>query len=65
MKVAIGYKQLSNEQIKDIPIPKLQVLFYQRRLTTQKNGFLFIWVINARYAFALEMFEKWGYTFVM
>eukprot|EP01114_Cavostelium_apophysatum_P000164 TRINITY_DN10166_c0_g1_i1.p1 TRINITY_DN10166_c0_g1~~TRINITY_DN10166_c0_g1_i1.p1 ORF type:complete len:305 (+),score=60.89 TRINITY_DN10166_c0_g1_i1:77-916(+) len=48
--VAIGYKQLPNKDILDIPVPKLQ-----------KNGFLFIWVINARYAFALEMFEKWGY----
>src|SRR5690554_5032857 len=36
----------------DLPVPRLQ-----------KNGFLFIWVINARYAFALEMFEKWGYTY--
>jgi len=48
--VAIGYKQLPNKDIMEIPINKLQ-----------KNGFLFIWVINARYAFALELFEKWGY----
>jgi len=51
--VALGYKQLPNKDIIEMPIPKLQ-----------KNGFLFIWVINARYAFALEMFEKWGYELV-
>eukprot|EP01117_Protostelium_nocturnum_P018772 TRINITY_DN791_c0_g1_i1.p1 TRINITY_DN791_c0_g1~~TRINITY_DN791_c0_g1_i1.p1 ORF type:complete len:307 (-),score=138.39 TRINITY_DN791_c0_g1_i1:111-1031(-) len=51
--VAIGYKQLPNKDIMDIPIHKLQ-----------KNGFLFIWVINARYTFALEMFERWGYELV-
>ncbi|PRP76744.1 hypothetical protein PROFUN_11747 [Planoprotostelium fungivorum] len=51
--VAIGYKQLPNKDIMDIPIHKLQ-----------SNGFLFIWVINARYTFALEMFERWGYELV-
>ena len=51
--VALGYKQLPNKDIIEMPIPKLQ-----------KNGFLFIWVINARYAFALEMFEKWGYEYI-
>ena len=30
----------------------------------QKNGFLFIWVINSRYSFALKLFEKWGYEMV-
>ena len=49
-QVAIGYKQLPNKDIMEIPIHKLQ-----------RDGFLFIWVINARYAFALELFEKWGY----
>jgi mRNA (2'-O-methyladenosine-N6-)-methyltransferase len=48
--VAIGYKQLGNKAIEEIPIPKLQ-----------KKGFLFIWVINARYSFAVEMMERWGY----
>jgi len=50
--VALGYKQLRDQEIRDIPIPILQ-----------KNGFLFIWVINSRYNFALELFEEWGYTF--
>lgn len=49
-KVALGYAQLHNRDIEALPLPKLQ-----------KNGFLFIWVINARYAFALELFKKWGY----
>lgn len=51
--VALGYKQLHNKDIEKIPIPLLQT-----------NGFLFIWVINARYAFALDLMEKWGYRFV-
>ena len=49
--VALGYSQLRNKEIIDLPIPSLQ-----------KNGFLFIWVINSRYSFALEMMEHWGYT---
>ncbi|KAL6041488.1 MT-A70-domain-containing protein [Balamuthia mandrillaris] len=51
--VALGYKQLHNKDIASIPIPKLQ-----------SNGFLFIWVINARYSFALDLMEKWGYRLV-
>jgi len=51
-QVALGYKQLHNKDIEKIPVPLLQ-----------KNGFLFIWVINARYAFALDLMEKWGYRF--
>jgi N6-adenosine-specific RNA methylase IME4 len=50
--VALGYKQLHNKDIEKIPIPLLQT-----------NGFLFIWVINARYAYALDLMEKWGYRF--
>ncbi|CAO3593661.1 unnamed protein product [Absidia cylindrospora] len=30
----------------------------------QTNGFLFIWVINNKYAKAFEMMEKWGYKYV-
>jgi len=51
--VAIGYEQLSDSLIEDIPFPSLQ-----------ENGLLFIWVINAKYKFALELMEKWGYTLV-
>lgn len=45
-----GYSQLSDDAITSLPIPKLQ-----------QNGFLFIWVINAKYQFCLNLFEKWGY----
>lgn len=51
--VALGYSQLPNKDILDIPIPQIQ-----------QNGFIFIWVINSRYSFALEMMSTWGYTFV-
>jgi mRNA m6A methyltransferase catalytic subunit len=51
--VALGYDQLRNEEIESIPIPLLQ-----------QNGFLFVWVINSRYSFALELFERWGYKLV-
>jgi mRNA (2'-O-methyladenosine-N6-)-methyltransferase len=51
IKVAIAYQQLPDVCIEELPIPKLQ-----------KNGFLFIWVINNKYSKAFEMMKKWGYT---
>eukprot|EP00128_Syssomonas_multiformis_P017582 Colp12_sorted_trinity150504_noHs@11356 len=51
--VALGYNQLPDLAIQDLPLPKLQ-----------KNGFLFIWVINNRFAKAFELMKNWGYTFV-
>eukprot|EP00889_Picochlorum_renovo_P000121 jgi/Picre1/27151/NNA_000120.t1 len=45
--VALGYSQLTDKDIQNLPIPKLQ-----------KNGFLFIWVINAKYQFTLDLFEQ-------
>jgi len=51
--VAIAYETLNDRQILNIPFGRLQ-----------KNGFLFIWVINAKYKFALEMMEEWGYEMV-
>lgn len=51
--VALGYSQLTDKDIQNLPIPKLQ-----------RNGFLFIWVINAKYQFTLDLFEQWGYTLV-
>ncbi|RIA85824.1 MT-A70-domain-containing protein [Glomus cerebriforme] len=50
--VAIAYQQLPDVCIEELPIPKLQ-----------KNGFLFIWVINNKYSKAFEMMKKWGYTY--
>ena len=51
--VSLGYSQLTDHSIADLPIPKLQ-----------KNGFIFVWVINAKYQWTLEQFKKWGYEFV-
>ena len=51
--MALGYSQLSDTLIRSIPFPKLQ-----------DNGFLFMWVINAKYRFALELLEEWGYELV-
>ena len=48
--VALGYSQLTDADITALPIPALQA-----------NGFLFIWVINAKYKFALDLFASWGY----
>ena len=52
--VAIGYNQLPDPCIEELPIEKLQT-----------NGFIFIWVINYKYAKAFELMKKWGYTFVL
>ncbi|KAK9813137.1 hypothetical protein WJX72_009655 [[Myrmecia] bisecta] len=51
--VALGYSQLTDADIINLPINKLQT-----------NGFLFVWVINAKYKFTLDLFEKWGYKLV-
>lgn len=51
--VAIGYTQLSDQDIMDMGIRHIQ-----------EHGFLFIWVINAKYSFAFELFKKWGYEFI-
>jgi mRNA (2'-O-methyladenosine-N6-)-methyltransferase len=49
--VALGYSQLTDDDIANLPIPQLQ-----------SNGYLFVWVINAKYKFTLDLFDKWGYT---
>lgn len=51
--MALGYRTLPNNAIRELPIQKLQ-----------KNGFLFLWVVNSRYNFALECLEHWGYEYV-
>eukprot|EP01017_Pseudomicrothorax_dubius_P037094 TRINITY_DN538_c0_g4_i4.p1 TRINITY_DN538_c0_g4~~TRINITY_DN538_c0_g4_i4.p1 ORF type:complete len:317 (+),score=83.11 TRINITY_DN538_c0_g4_i4:42-992(+) len=51
--VAIAYDSLSDEFIESMPIPALQT-----------DGFIFIWVINAKYRVAIKMMEKWGYKLV-
>ena len=42
--------QLTDQHIAQLPIPKLQ-----------QNGLLFVWVINAKYQFCLDLFDQWGY----
>lgn len=51
--VALGYSQLTDQDIVNLPVPSLQT-----------NGFLFVWVINAKYKFTLDLFDKWGYKLV-
>ncbi|KAF9979145.1 hypothetical protein BGZ73_005313 [Actinomortierella ambigua] len=51
--VAIAYQQLPDICIEDLPIPKLS-----------SNGFIFIWVINNKYAKAFDLMRKWGYSYV-
>ena len=49
--VALGYSQLSDDAIAALPVPELQ----------QGGGLLFLWVINAKYKFTLDLFDSWGY----
>ncbi|KAI3436598.1 hypothetical protein D9Q98_006015 [Chlorella vulgaris] len=51
--VALGYSQLTDQHIAQLPIPRLQ-----------RNGLLFVWVINAKYQFCLDLFDHWGYELV-
>lgn len=51
--VSLGYCQLTDMQIGSLPIPQLQ-----------QNGFLFVWVINAKYQLCVELLAKWGYRCV-
>eukprot|EP00123_Amoebidium_parasiticum_P009744 comp19682_c0_seq1/m.23359 comp19682_c0_seq1/g.23359 ORF comp19682_c0_seq1/g.23359 comp19682_c0_seq1/m.23359 type:complete len:398 (-) comp19682_c0_seq1:343-1536(-) len=51
--VALGYSQLSDQAIADMPINCLS-----------NSGFIFIWVINNRFEVGLALMQKWGYKFV-
>ncbi len=53
VQVAIGYQQLGDSFVKDLPVGDLQ-----------DSGLLFIWVINAKYRFALQLLKDWGYKYV-
>ena len=50
--VAIAYDQLNDDVIESLPIPSLQT-----------EGFIFIWTINAKYHFTLDLLHKWGYKY--
>ena len=52
--VAIAYNSMHDERLK-------KLLRFDK---LQKNGFLFVWVINAKYRFAIEMMDHYGYTLV-
>ncbi|GBF91502.1 hypothetical protein Rsub_04242 [Raphidocelis subcapitata] len=52
--VALGYSQLSDESIAALPVPALQA----------RGGLLFVWAINAKYRFVLDLFDAWGYELV-
>lgn len=32
--------------------------------TLQKDGYIFIWAINAKYRITVKIMEKWGYKLV-
>ena len=51
-QVAIAYEQLGDNLIQDIPLESIQ-----------QDGYLFLWVINAKYRVALEMLQNWGYEY--
>ena len=51
--VAIGYDSLNDNIIEKIPVNILQ-----------KEGLIFIWVINAKYALTVKMMNNWGYKVV-
>jgi mRNA (2'-O-methyladenosine-N6-)-methyltransferase len=52
--VSLGYSQLTDHDIASLPVPQLQ----------KQGGFLFVWTINAKYKWTLDLFEKWGYQMV-
>eukprot|EP01135_Chromosphaera_perkinsii_P002386 Nk52_evm40s222 gene=Nk52_evmTU40s222 len=51
--VALGYHQLPDNAIQDMPVEKLS-----------KGGFILIWVINNRMQIGVNMMKKWGYELV-
>lgn len=48
--VSLMYDQLNDKLIEDMPVELLQ-----------KDGLIFVWVINNKFVRALDMMEKWGY----
>lgn len=51
--VAIGYSYLSDLAIESLPVQSLA-----------REGFLFVWVINSKYAAGIRLMQKWGYRLV-
>lgn len=42
----------TDHDIRNLPIPQLQ----------RAGSFLFVWVINSKYQYTLDLFDSWGYT---
>ena len=51
--VTISYDSLPDNLIQTLPIPHLQT-----------DGLIFIWTINAKYRFTLQLLDKWGYQYI-
>jgi mRNA (2'-O-methyladenosine-N6-)-methyltransferase len=51
--VTIGYDQLCDKEIEEMNLSAIQ-----------DEGFLFVWVINAKYVRTLEMLKNWGYKLI-
>lgn len=52
--------QFPQSQLTHLPT-RIPVHLPTRLPSLQKNGFLFVWVINAKYQWTLQQFKKWGY----
>ena len=50
--VAIAYETLTDNYIANMPLGCLQ-----------KDGFLFIWTINAKFSLCFSLMKKWGYKY--
>lgn len=50
--VSLMYDQLHDKLIEDMDVNVLQ-----------RDGLIFIWVINNKFVRALDMMEKWGYKY--
>jgi mRNA (2'-O-methyladenosine-N6-)-methyltransferase len=50
--VAIAYDTLADNYIQNLPIPTLQT-----------DGFLFIWTINGKFKFCIDLMKNWGYKY--
>lgn len=51
-QVAIKYQQLNDKSIAALPLQYVQ-----------KNGLLFMWTINSKFATAIKMIANWGYQY--
>ncbi|KAI8468225.1 MAG: MT-A70-domain-containing protein [Monoraphidium minutum] len=51
----LGSGQLSDASVAALPVPALQ---------RRGEGLLFVWVINAKYRFTLDLFDAWGYELI-